>query len=113
MANAGNLRIVFISSEGSILPIVQKLTSISRCSKIFEIIDVSNEAAVDYLTKNELSRELSNKLIDYLGQICLFNQHFNLHRMYKKVYLKLKDEMLFQNKKYIFKKVSISMMANG
>jgi len=98
MANAGILRVVFVSSEGSILPIVQKLSGISRCSKIFEITDVSDEAAVNYLTKNGLSRELSNKLIEFVGgRFVYLISIINLHKMYKKVYPELNDEILFRN----------------
>ena len=48
-----NTKIVFVSSEGSISPVIQKLSGISRCLKIFEITDVSDEAAVDYLIKHD------------------------------------------------------------
>ena len=67
VANVGILRVVFVSSERLILPIVQKLSGISRCSKIFEITEVSDEVAVVYLIENGLSRELSIKLIDFVG----------------------------------------------
>lgn len=48
-ANAGFLTVVFVSSEGSILPIVQKLSGVSRCSKIYEITDICDKTAVDYM----------------------------------------------------------------
>jgi len=47
---------------------------------------------------NGLSRELSNKLIEFVGgRFVYLISIINLHRMYKKVYPELKDEVLFQN----------------
>ena len=40
LANAKVLTIVFVSSEGSILPVVQRSSTLSRCVKLFEVTDV-------------------------------------------------------------------------
>lgn len=40
VANAGFLTVVLVSNEGSIMTIMQKLPGASRCSKIYEIIDI-------------------------------------------------------------------------
>ena len=51
LVNLGMLRIVFVSSEGSVLPLVDK-TSRSRISNFLEIVDISGEDAKTYLCQN-------------------------------------------------------------
>ena len=101
LANAGILKIVFVSSEGSILLVIQKLSGISRCSKIFEVTDVSNEAAVDYLIKYGVPRELSVELIGFFGgRFTYLISIVNLHTMYTKLYPTLTNEMLYEKIKH-------------
>jgi len=49
--------ILFVSSEGSILPVLQKLSGVNRCARIFEVMDISDQTAIDYLI---MSRKLSD-----------------------------------------------------
>ena len=46
------LRIVFVSSEGSVLPLVDKTSSRSRISNFLEIVDISDEDAETYLCQS-------------------------------------------------------------
>ena len=97
MANAGVLSVVLVSSEGSILSIVQALSGVSRCSKIFEVTDIRDETAREFLEKKGLSREMSKKFVDYTGGRFIYLVNVTtLHKMYKTVYSEIDDESLHQ-----------------
>ena len=66
MANEGINTIVLVSSEGSVVPIVQQLSGVSRCNKFFEVIDVKEEA-VEILMKQGFPKELSKRFVQYTG----------------------------------------------
>ena len=61
LANAEILTVVFVSSEGSILPVVQRLSEVSRSSKVLEVADIEDSDAVNFLMRNGLSKELCEK----------------------------------------------------
>ena len=48
LSNTTILNIVFVSSEGSILPVVQELSAVGRCSKLFEVTDIEDNLAIDF-----------------------------------------------------------------
>ena len=58
LANASVLCIVFVSSEGSILPLVQEMSVASRCAKIFEVTDIDDKRATEYLLKQGIPKEI-------------------------------------------------------
>lgn len=43
LANAEILTIVFVSSQGSILPVVQKSSAFSRSAKLFKVTDIDED----------------------------------------------------------------------
>ena len=57
-ADDGNLRIVFISSDGSALPLMMARSSWSRAEKPpFEIGEIPDDQAVEYLTKKGIRED--------------------------------------------------------
>ena len=49
LANTGVLRIIFVSSEGSVMPLVNRTSSLSRKAPIVDVVDVSDKQAKEYL----------------------------------------------------------------
>ena len=93
-ANANILTIMFVSSKGSILPITSMLSRISRYSKLFEIMDISDKTAIEYLINHGLSKKLSIKLVSYVGRFMYLINITHLHKMYRRVYPDVTDETL-------------------
>ena len=97
VANANILTVVFVSSEGSILPIVSSLSGISRCSKVFEIIDISDKTAIEFLISHGLPSQLSTKLVSYVGGRFVYLLNIvDLHKMYRRVYPGVNDELVYK-----------------
>ena len=71
-ANKGILRIIFVSSEGHIMPLFQSTSSYSRAAVIVEILDIDEEEGKKYLVKYGLSAELSEKVVEYTGGRLIF-----------------------------------------
>ena len=67
LANQGLLKLVLVSSEGSVIPIIRRFSGANRAPKIFEITDVDNSLATEYLIENGIPDELSMMLINYFG----------------------------------------------
>ena len=65
LGNAEVLTTVFVSSEGSILPIVQKLSEVTRSVKLFELTDIEDDKAVNYLVNRGLSKQLGKEIVEY------------------------------------------------
>jgi len=96
LANEGMLTIVLVSSEGSVIPIVQKLSGVSRCNKFFEITDVKDEDAVDYLIKRGFSEKLSNMFVQYTGGRCIHLVNGGiLHKRYTTMNPSIEDHVLY------------------
>ena len=87
-ANEGILRIVFVSSEGHIMPLFHSTSSYSRSAEIMEILDIDEEEGKKYLVKNGLSDKLSEKVVKYTGGRMIFlldaiNKYNRYLRKYK------------------------------
>lgn len=67
LANEGILTIVLVSSEGSVVPVIQEVSAVSICTRFFEIVDVNDGVAIEYLKKRGLSQKLSEKYVKYVG----------------------------------------------
>lgn len=63
LANEGTAALVFVSSEGSILSIIELILGVSRCSRVFEVIDVEDGEGMEYLTKKRFSKDLSQNML--------------------------------------------------
>ena len=97
-ANTNILTIMFVSSKGSILPITSMLSGISRYSKLFEIMDISDKTVIEYLINHGLSKKLSTKLVSYVGRRFMYLINIiHLHKMYRRVYPDVTDEILHKN----------------
>ena len=68
MSNEKTLRIVLlISSEGSVIPLLEDSSHMNRSAKLMEIGDISDEEAMKFLNKHIESEELCAKLATYIG----------------------------------------------
>jgi len=78
-ANEHTLITVFVSSDGSVLPIVQGMGScVNRCTLV-EVGDISEETAKEYLKRHGLSEDVSAKLVDYMGgRLAYLNRNLKL-----------------------------------
>ena len=65
LANGEVLTIVFVSSEGSILPLIQKSSTFSRSVKMFEVADINDHEATDHLENAGISKQLSKSAVAY------------------------------------------------
>ena len=50
LANEGTLRVVLVSSEGSVMPLIAKTSSISRRAPVVEVVDIPDEEAEAFLS---------------------------------------------------------------
>ena len=67
LSNENILRIVLISSEGSVIPLLGDFSHMNRSTKLMEIGDISDEDAKKFLDKYIKSQELCAKLVAYFG----------------------------------------------
>ena len=67
LINDGTLHMLFVSSEGSIIPEVQKSSAINRCATIHEIGDIDDEQAVEYLCRNDIPVNVARGVVEILG----------------------------------------------
>lgn len=98
IANDGVLCVVLVSSEGSILPLIQELSAASRCAKVFEVTDIDDERATDYLFKQGISKGISKEFIKYTGGRFVYLVKIKqLYQMYRRVYPEMSDEWIYKN----------------
>ena len=63
LANTNKLRVVLISSEGTIMPLLAKLSATNRVI-IYEVGDVHDDDAVWYLVRGGVDESLAKKLVN-------------------------------------------------
>lgn len=61
------LRIVFVSSEGSIIPEIQKSSAINRCATLHEIGDIDDKQAVKYLCQHNVPVGIAKGVVETVG----------------------------------------------
>lgn len=66
LANEGLLKVVLVSSEGTIMPILDRLSAMNR-GLIYEVGDVSYEKAHNYLTLNGIPKDVATELVKSIG----------------------------------------------
>lgn len=76
-ANEGTLRIVLVSSEGHIMPLVDGTSSRSRVENIVEVLDISREEGMKYLESGRVPSRVASEMISYAG--LLNHDHALLH----------------------------------
>jgi hypothetical protein len=82
-ADKDNLRIVFITSDGSALPLLISNSSWSRAEKPpFEVGEISDEDANDYLKKNGIDQDLAEKVVKNItsGLFVMIKDYVSNHR---------------------------------
>ena len=67
LANAQILTVVLVSSEGSVIPLIENMSEKSRCSKIIEVGDISDEQAIDFLQGYNLPKEFAERVVRFTG----------------------------------------------
>ena len=67
LANKNELKIVLISSEGTVMSLLEDLSATNRAI-IYEVGDVEDEEGIKYLMKNGIDESLANKLINCIGE---------------------------------------------
>ena len=65
LANSHSLRIVLVSSEGSVLPLVMETSSRSRLADTVEVVDISKEEALKFI-----SYSIPDKLARRIEELC-------------------------------------------
>jgi len=66
LANMGRLRIVLVSSEGSIMLMLEKLSAMNR-PLVYGIDDSEHERVLAFLMKSDVPEHVSRKLVDLVG----------------------------------------------
>ena len=95
LANDDIMNVVFVSSEGSILPVVQSLSAVGRCSKLFEIMDIQDDLAVNFLVGAGLPKHIGEEFVRYAGGRFLYLvKCITLYGMYSRVYPNLADNAI-------------------
>ena len=67
LANSRTLKIIFVSSEGSVIPLVKATSSKSRLADTVEVLDVSDEDAVKFFSNALVPNELAQKIVPLCG----------------------------------------------
>ena len=78
LANDSVATVVLISSEGTVVSVIQEFSESSRSTRMFEIGDVQDDLAEEHLVKMGLPNNLAKKLVGYLGgrRVYLYNACF-------------------------------------
>ena len=67
-ANSKDLTIILVSSEGNVMPLIEKASSSSRKAEIVEVGDIAVSNAEDYLLKNGIeSSKLRKDIVELVG----------------------------------------------
>ena len=71
MANERTLRIVLVSSEGNIMPLLEVLSAMNK-ALMYEIGNVCDENALQHLMDNGVSEDIGGKLVQYIGSRIIY-----------------------------------------
>lgn len=66
LANNNKVKIVLISSEGTIMPLLRKLSAANR-ALIYEVGDISDAEATTYLMKNQVAKDTAKEVVKCVG----------------------------------------------
>ena len=67
LINDKTLRIVFVSSDGKIIPLIQKSSALNRCAPMQEIGDIKEEQAVKFVCNHQIHTNVAKRVVDLLG----------------------------------------------
>lgn len=66
-ANDRKLYLVLVSSEGNIMPLINKTSARTRMAKVVEILDIDDDDAVQYLSARGFSEDTAEKVVKHVG----------------------------------------------
>ena len=66
LSNTRTVKVILVSSEGSVMPLIQKSSSRSTMAKIVEVVDIPNKGAVHYLSST-VPKELAEEIVSACG----------------------------------------------
>ena len=66
LSNSRTVKVVLVSSEGSVIPLIKKSSSRSRMAKIVEVVDIPDDKALQYLMY-AVPKELAEKIVPLCG----------------------------------------------
>ena len=66
MANEGTLKIVLITSEGIIMPLLEVFSAMNR-ALLYEIADVMDKKALEFLMDNNIDEDVARELVKCVG----------------------------------------------
>lgn len=61
LANEDLLRIIFVSSEGHVMPLIESTSSVMRASPVVEVVDIPDEE------EGVMGKELAKEVVAYTG----------------------------------------------
>ena len=93
LANDNTLSIVFVSSDGSVLPLMKDSSENNRSNKIEEVLDISDEKALNYLIQGGVLERVAKKIVEMVGgRFAYLRRSTRLVRYYNKARPDLTDE---------------------
>ena len=66
LSNSGRLRLIFVSSESKVMPLILSTTSHTRAAPVVEVVDISDGEAEKYLGR-VMSKDLANQVVALVG----------------------------------------------
>ena len=110
-ANKNGLRIVLVSSEGHVMPLIENTSSSSRAAEVIEVLDLEEAEAVQYLYKNGIPMSLAkrfpsitgNRMVHLSAAIFMYNQ-----RLQTRIILN-EDEFFVSMTQYYAKYVELAL----
>ena len=67
MANMNTLFIDFVSSKGSIMPLLKSASGVNRATKIIEVDDIPDENTIEYLKREGVAVSMAKRIVNSLG----------------------------------------------
>ena len=98
MADMNKLCIVFVSSEGSIMPLLKSAAGVNRATKIIEVNDIPDESAIEYLKKGGVTVSMANRLVNAFGGRFVYLRNSVL-LLYCNKYMSLTEDQAFEELK--------------
>lgn len=94
-ADAGNLRIVFVSSDGSVLPLLMSRSSWSRAEPPYEVGEISSKDAINYLVQNKVDEEIAKIAADTItgGNFSMLKKFIKQHVTNKMTINYIREQM--------------------
>ena len=72
LANEMIARVILVSSEGSIMPILKSTSAMNRSTELIEIGDIPDDQAVQYLVGKGIKVKDAKQLVQYFGRRFVF-----------------------------------------